>query len=160
MAQLIAPGGFWITYVFAVQFHATAQPIVQPWPEPIAPRFMKSIPPSGTRQLSTSNPVDQRMCGWTRLPWPVKVDEQFSLKVTVGPHPNTVEHSIRWIMIMFEEEGRAFNPIVLGKATFNPVTTQPELVLTVRLQKGGVIHALEYCNLHGLWSGKKEIKLK
>ncbi len=93
-------------------------------------------------------------------PAQVKPDEQFSLKVTVGPHPNTVEHTIRWIMVMFEEEGRAFNPIVLGKATFNPVTTQPELVLRIRLQKDGVIHALEYCNLHGLWEGKKEITVK
>jgi superoxide reductase len=93
-------------------------------------------------------------------PAQVKPDEQFSLKVTVGPHPNTVEHSIRWIMVMFEEEGRAFNPIYLGKASMNPVTTQPEIILNVKLQKGGVIHAIEYCNLHGLWSGKREIKVK
>jgi len=93
-------------------------------------------------------------------PAQVKPDEQFSLKVTVGPHPNTVEHSIRWIMVMFEEEGRAFNPIYLGKASMNPVTTQPEIILNVKLQKGGVIHAIEYCNLHGLWAGRREIKVK
>ncbi len=92
-------------------------------------------------------------------PAQVKPDEPFSLKVTVGPHPNTVEHSIRWIMVMFEEEGRAFNPVYLGKASMNPVTTQPELVLNVKLQKSGVIHAIEYCNLHGLWSAKREIKV-
>ncbi len=93
-------------------------------------------------------------------PAQVKPDEQFSLKVTVGPHPNTVEHSIRWIMVMFEEEGRAFNPVYLGKASLNPVTTQPEMILSVKLQKGGVIHAVEYCNLHGLWSGKMAIKVR
>ena len=93
-------------------------------------------------------------------PAQVKPDEQLTLKVTVGPHPNTVEHSVRWIMVMFEEEGRAFNPIYLGKASLNPVTTQPEMVLSVKLQKGGVIHAVEYCNLHGLWSGKKAIKVR
>jgi len=38
-----------------------------------------------------------------------------------------------------------------------PVTTQPEVILKLKLAKGGVIHAVEYCNLHGLWSGKKEI---
>ena len=42
----------------------------------------------------------------------VKPDEAFDLKVTVGPHPNTVEHSIRWIMVTLEEERRAFNPVV------------------------------------------------
>ena len=93
-------------------------------------------------------------------PAQVKPDELFSLKVTVGPHPNTVEHSIRWIMVTFEEEGRAFNPVFLGKVSLNPVTTQPEVVLNVKLPKSGVIHALEYCNLHGLWAGKREIKVQ
>ena len=93
-------------------------------------------------------------------PAQVKPDEQFTLKVTVGPHPGTVGHSIRWIMVMFEEEGRAFNPVYLGKVSLNPVTTQPELILNLKLQKGGVIHAVEYCNLHGLWSGKREIKVR
>ena len=90
----------------------------------------------------------------------VKPDEAFDLRVTVGPHPNTVEHSIRWITVFLEEDGRAFNPVFLGKASLNPVTTQPELVLKVKLAKGGVIHAVEYCNLHGLWAGKKEIKVQ
>jgi superoxide reductase len=93
-------------------------------------------------------------------PVQVKADEQFNLKVSVGPHPNTVEHSIRWIMVMFQEDGRPFNPIYLGKVSLNPVTTQPEMILNVKLQKSGVIHAIEYCNLHGLWSGKREIKIK
>ncbi len=90
----------------------------------------------------------------------VKPDETFSLKVTVGPHPNTVEHSIRWIMVMFEEEGRAFNPVFLGKASLNPVTTQPELILSLKLQKGGTVHAIGYCNLHSLWSGRWEIEVR
>ena len=90
----------------------------------------------------------------------VKPDEPFSVKVTVGPHPNTIEHSIRWIMVMFEEEGRAFKPVFLGKVSLNPVTTAPEVVLNVKLQKGGVIHAIEYCTMHGLWSGRKEITVK
>jgi superoxide reductase len=93
-------------------------------------------------------------------PAQVKPDEQFTLRVSVGPHPNTVEHSIRWIMVLLEEDDRAFNPVFLGKASLNPVTSQPEIVLNLKLQKGGVIHAVEYCNLHGLWSGMKEIKVK
>ncbi len=58
-------------------------------------------------------------------PVPVKPDEAFDLKVTVGPHPNTVEHSIWWIMVTLEEEGRAFNPVVLAKVILTPVTAQP-----------------------------------
>jgi superoxide reductase len=94
------------------------------------------------------------------VPARVKPDEAFDLKVTVGPHPNTVEHSIRWIMVTVEEEGRAFNPVVLAKVSLTPVTAQPEVVLKVKLSKSGVIHAVEYCNLHGLWAGKKEITVQ
>lgn len=93
-------------------------------------------------------------------PAKVKPDEAFDLRVTVGPHPNTVEHSIRWIMVTLEEEGRAFNPVVLAKVSLTPVTSQPEVVIKVKLQKGGVLHAVEYCNLHGLWAGKKEITVQ
>src|SRR5262245_33195721 len=45
--QFAEPGGFWMTKSFASQFHATPQPIVQPWPEPIEPRLRKSMPPLG-----------------------------------------------------------------------------------------------------------------
>jgi superoxide reductase len=92
-------------------------------------------------------------------PAKVKADEIFEVKVTVGPHPNTVEHSIRWIAVYLNEEGRAFNPVSLSNVSFTPVQAQPEVTLKLKLQKGGVIHAVEYCNLHGLWSGKKEIRV-
>jgi len=92
-------------------------------------------------------------------PAKAKPDQPVTLKITVGPHPNTVEHSIRWLAVFFYEEGRAFNPINLAKVSFNPPTTEPEITLSVKLSKSGVIHALEYCNLHGLWSGKKEISI-
>ena len=90
-------------------------------------------------------------------PAKVKPDQVFDLKVSVGPHPNTVEHSIRWMAIYLYEEGRAFNPVILSNVSFAPVTTQSEVILKLKLAKGGVIHAVEYCNLHGLWSEKKEI---
>ncbi len=92
-------------------------------------------------------------------PATAKPDEAVTVKVTVGPHPNTPEHSIRWLAVFFYEEGRAFNPVTLAKVSFNAPTTEPEIALKVKLPRSGVIHALEYCNLHGLWSGKKEIKI-
>jgi superoxide reductase len=90
-------------------------------------------------------------------PGKAKPDEAITIRVSVGPHPNTVEHSIRWLAVFFYEEGRAFNPVSLAKVSFNAPTTEPEITLKVKLPRSGVIHALEYCNLHGLWSGKKEI---
>ena len=32
--------------------------------------------------------------------------------------------------------------------------------MKMKLSKGGIIHAVEYCNLHGLWAGKKEITVQ
>jgi superoxide reductase len=90
----------------------------------------------------------------------VKADEVFEIKVAVGPHPNKVEHAIRWIVVYLYEEGRPFNPVLLARADFTPVYSEPEVALKLKLQKGGVIHALEYCNLHGLWSAKKDIKVE
>jgi superoxide reductase len=92
-------------------------------------------------------------------PATIKADEIFELKVTVGPHPNTLEHSIRWIEVYFYEEGRPFNPIMLSRVEFGPALCEPSVMLKAKLQKSGVLHALEYCNVHGLWSGKKGIEV-
>ena len=93
------------------------------------------------------------------LPSAIKAGEAVTVKVSVGPHPSTVEHSIRWVTVFFAEEGRAFNPIIVAKASFNAGTTDPEVVFKVKFGKGGVLHAVEYCNMHGMWSAKKEIKV-
>jgi superoxide reductase len=93
------------------------------------------------------------------VPDKVKPDEAILVKVAVGPHPNTMEHSIRWIQVYFVEEGRAFNPINIAKVSFNPGNADPEVVFRMKFAKSGVIHALEYCNLHGLWSSGKALKV-
>ncbi len=94
------------------------------------------------------------------VPAKIKADEAFEIKVTVGPHPSTVEHSIRWIEIYFYEEGRAFNPIMLSRVDVAPVLSEPAVTIKAKLQKKGVIHAMEYCNIHGLWSSRKEIMVE
>jgi superoxide reductase len=92
-------------------------------------------------------------------PESVNVGKQFEVKVTVGPHPNMVEHSIRRIEVYFGEENRAFNPVLLAVADFTPVYSDPNVKLSIKLSKGGTIYAVGYCNLHGLWEGNKEIKV-
>ncbi len=87
----------------------------------------------------------------------VRAGEPFTVKITVGPHPNTVEHSIREIHLYFYEEGRAFNPVHIGSARFAPEYMEPQLVVTLRLKKSGTLYALAYCNLHGVWEARKEI---
>ncbi|HPJ29868.1 MAG TPA: class II SORL domain-containing protein [Methanothrix sp.] len=92
-------------------------------------------------------------------PSSVKADEVFEVKVSVQNHPNKPEHSIRWIEVYFREEGRAFNPIMLARIDFTPVYSDPEARFKLKLSKSGSIMAMEYCNLHGLWSSKEEIKV-
>jgi len=89
----------------------------------------------------------------------VKVDQLLAVRVSVGPHPNTVEHSIRKIEVFFHEEGRPFNPILLATVCLTPVYSEPDIKVDLKLKKSGMIYALEYCNLHGLWEARKEIKV-
>ena len=92
------------------------------------------------------------------VPGKIKADEVLEIKVSVGPHPSTVEHSIRSMEVYYYEKGRAFNPIMLYRAEFAPVLSEPAVTIKAKLQREGVIHAMEYCNLHGLWSNKKEVR--
>jgi len=87
----------------------------------------------------------------------VKAGEEFQVTITVGPHPNTVQHSIRKIKVYFAEEGRPFNPIHLATVELEPEYAEPKVTLTVKLKKSGTIYAVEYCNLHGLWEARKEV---
>jgi len=88
-----------------------------------------------------------------------KANQPFELRVVVGPHPNVVEHSIRRIEVYFYEEGRPFNPIMLAAIPLTPAYTDPDVKLTLKLSKSGTLYAIEYCNLHGLWEGRKQIKV-
>ena len=90
----------------------------------------------------------------------VRAGEPFKVTIKVGPHPNTVQHSIRWIEVYFYEEGRAFNPITLAKIILEPEYAEPDITLTLKLKKSGVLYALEYCNLHGIWEARKEITVE
>ncbi|MEA2045441.1 MAG: class II SORL domain-containing protein [Euryarchaeota archaeon] len=87
----------------------------------------------------------------------VKADEAFEIKVSVGPHPNKVEHSIRWIEVYFREEGRAFNPLMLARVAFTPAYSEPKVAFRLNLRKSGTIFVLQYCNVHGLWSAEKDV---
>lgn len=89
----------------------------------------------------------------------VKPDEPFTVRISVGPHPNTVEHSIRRIEVYLYEEGRKFNPILIATVNLTPVYSEPKIELTLKIKRNSVIYALEYCNLHGVWENRKEIKV-
>lgn len=86
-------------------------------------------------------------------------DKNDFVKVTVGkvtPHPNTVEHHIAWVELFgVTKEGRTIN---LGRMNFEPVYTDPVVAFHVKgIDNFKAFHALEYCNLHGVWQNTIEL---
>jgi superoxide reductase len=101
----------------------------------------------------------------------VKKGEFFKVTVSVGKeiaHPNKAEHHIRWVEVYFHPKGEKF-PYQIAKSEFtahgestqgpdtSSVYTHPEIVLSFKTDKPGVIYASSYCNIHGLWQSSKEI---
>jgi len=100
-------------------------------------------------------------------------DEFFQVTVSLGKaiaHPNTTEHHIRWISLYFHPEGEKFTVHVArfefgahGEsaqgANQGPVYTHHEGSTSMKISKGGTLHALAYCNIHGLWESAREVKL-
>ncbi len=101
----------------------------------------------------------------------VKANEMFDVRVSIGKevsHPNTTEHHIRWISVYFHPDGDKFNYEV-GHFEFNahgesvqgpdqgPVYTHHGVTTTFKTLKSGTIHALAYCNIHGLWENSVDI---
>jgi superoxide reductase len=103
----------------------------------------------------------------------VKAGELFIATVSVGKeiaHPNTTEHHIRWVSVYFLTEGGKF-PYEVGHFEFSahgestegpnkgPVYTNHEVALTLKVNKPGTLFATALCNIHGLWSSEKELKV-
>ena len=103
----------------------------------------------------------------------VKSGELFVATVSVGKevaHPNTTEHHIRWISIFFQPEGAKF-PYQVGRCEFcshgesaegpdtSTVYTHHEVSVSMKTGKSGTLYATALCNIHGLWTYNKELKL-
>jgi len=75
------------------------------------------------------------------------------VRITVGkevPHPNTIEHHIKWIALFGVKDGLAVHV-----ATFNlgPTFGIPTVTAHVNVGVFSELIAVEYCNIHGLWEG-------
>lgn len=72
------------------------------------------------------------------------------VKVKVGhwvSHPNQPDHYIQWIMLYAGDA-----PI--ARFDFVPVASCPDVCVTVDVDAGTTLRAVEYCNLHGLWAAE------
>ena len=104
----------------------------------------------------------------------VAAGEFFEVKASLGKevaHPNTTEHHIRWIALYFQPEGAKFTYDV-GHFAFNahgesvsgpnegPIYTHHQVSTSIKISSAGTLHALAYCNLHGLWESSKDVRLR
>jgi superoxide reductase len=100
--------------------------------------------------------------------------QALEIKVSVGKqiaHPNTTEHHIKSIEVYFLASGEKF-PSQLARFEFNAhgesvqgpntstVFSEPKVSTVFKTEKSGVIIAIAYCNIHGLWKSEKEVKLE
>lgn len=107
-------------------------------------------------------------------PAKVKAGEKVKVAVCVGkeiPHPNTTEHHIRSIRLLFKPSNGKFI-YELASATFEahgesvegankgPVFTEPFIETSIKLNSSGTFLAVAYCNIHGLWENTKEIDVE
>ncbi len=94
----------------------------------------------------------------------VEAGKPFEVRVTVGkeiPHPNTLEHHIKWIDLYFQPQGDQF-AYQVGHVEFSAhgeaeTVTAPVAVFSLRLGKPGKLIALSLCNIHGLWESSSEV---
>ena len=122
-------------------------------------------------QIQTADWKSEKHVPIIACPDQVKADEFFTVAVTLGKaiaHPNTTEHHIRWITLFFQPEGEKavyqiahFEFGAHGESTKGPnestVYTNHEATTTMKTGKAGALHALAFCNIHGLWQSSKNI---
>jgi len=94
----------------------------------------------------------------------VEAGQPFQVTVSVGkeiPHPNTIEHHIRWIEVYFQPEGDKF-VYQVGRFDFTAHSegtayAHPVATFSMQVEKPGTLIALSLCNIHGLWENSKRI---
>ena len=106
---------------------------------------------------------------------PDQISKSQSLKIEVSvgkqiAHPNTTEHHIKFIELYFLASGEKF-PYQLARFEFNAhgesaqgpntstIFSEPKASVIFKSEKSGIIMAVAYCNIHGLWRSEKEIKV-
>ena len=101
----------------------------------------------------------------------VKAGETFKVTLSIGReigHPNTTEHHICYVTLFFQPEGDKFSYEVgrfefsahgeaVAGANQGPVYTDPVVAVAMKVGKAGTLHALSFCNIHGLWESSKAV---
>ncbi|MCX6095503.1 MAG: desulfoferrodoxin family protein, partial [Candidatus Bipolaricaulota bacterium] len=64
------------------------------------------------------------------------------------PHPNTIEHHIKWILLFGAKGGLAVHVATLD---LGPTFGHPKAAVHVDTKDLSELVAVAYCNIHGLW---------
>lgn len=118
-------------------------------------------------KLKTADWKNEKHVPTINAPETVKADEWIEVTVQIGeeiPHPNKVEHHIRWIQVYFTPDEGKFT-YDLGRFEFNshgegPASTHSLAKFHFKTDKSGSLNAVSYCNIHGLWENSKPVKVK
>ena len=96
-----------------------------------------------------------------KAPEKVKKGELIEVKLSVGEeiaHPNNYKHHIDWIKVFFQPQGKpAFE---VGALSFschdedNQIFSEPRGSVYFKAEVSETIHALSFCNIHGLWENE------
>jgi len=104
----------------------------------------------------------------------VAADQAFEVRLTIGkeiPHPNTTAHHIKWVALYFHPKDAKFSYLV-GKFAFEvhgeapegpdtgPVWANSTVTASMKVKRPGVLHAVSYCNIHGLWESEKKLEVE
>ncbi|MFQ6107464.1 MAG: class II SORL domain-containing protein [Thermoplasmata archaeon] len=116
-----------------------------------------------SREAEEESTLKEKHTPTIEAPTRARADEAFDLTIVVGkevPHPNLLEHHIKWIRVFVEEKGRSHNPIHVGTYDMGPTYMEPRVSFPLKLKKSSTVYALGYCNLHGIWENSVDITVE
>ena len=95
---------------------------------------------------------------WPKIECPdaVEANKPFDVTVNIGSgidHPSELAHYIEWIELNRGDLGTA-------RAYLQPKNSFPRVTFKVAIDKDTMLIAREFCNLHGEWENKKQVKVK
>ncbi len=104
------------------------------------------------RQIHTS--LDQKHTPKIVAPESVKRGEWFTVTVSVGAggqHPSLSEHFVRYIALYKDT-------VEIARVYLHPVYSQPTVTLTIALDEGGLLRAVEEPTHSAAWEASKKIE--
>lgn len=117
------------------------------------------------KHTENAKPVEQCHTPVIECPDKVEADKIFQIKISLGNgtgHPDTTEHHVRRLSLYYSDsEGRTVRQITgVEFESHSPdrdALSRYETIVDAKIAQSGLLHAMAYCNLHGLAEAIKQI---